>query len=45
MLNGDSYPFFEVRNLLVGHRVSLGNDRDQVDFGVQSAHEFNVNLF
>ena len=37
-----TYASLEVRDFLVGHGVCLGNDRDQVDLGVQAAHELNV---
>ena len=32
----------EVGNFLVCQRVCLGNDRNQVDFGVQPTHDFDV---
>jgi hypothetical protein len=38
------YPLLKVCNLLVGHGISLGDNRDQIDFCVQSAHKLNVNL-
>ena len=40
-----AHPALEVGDLLVCQSVSLGDDGYQIDFGVQSAHEFNVNLF
>lgn len=39
-----SYSGLEVSNFFVSQRVSLGNDGNEVDAGVQSTHEFNVNL-
>lgn len=38
------YPLLEVGNFLVGHGVSLCNNRYQVDFGVQPTHKLDVNL-
>lgn len=29
-------------DLVVGHGVGLSDDRDQVDFGVQASHEFDI---
>lgn len=40
--NGGSYSLLEQSNLLIGEGVCLGNDRDQVDLGVQPAHDLNV---
>lgn len=37
-----AYPGLEAGNLLVGESVRLGNDRDQVDLGVKSSHDLNV---
>lgn len=39
---GVSYSLLEQSNLLIGEGVCLGNDRDQVNLGVQSAHDLNV---
>jgi hypothetical protein len=38
----NTYSLLELSNLLVGQSISLGNDRDQVDLGVQAAHDLNV---
>lgn len=38
----NTYTLLEGSNLLAGHGVTLGNDRDQVDLLVQSLHELNV---
>lgn len=32
----------ELEHLLVGHRVGLGDDGDEVDAGVEAAHELDV---
>ena len=40
-----SYSLLEQSNLLIGEGVCLGNDRDQVDLGVQPAHNLNVQRF
>jgi hypothetical protein len=37
-----TYPGLESDDLLISHGISLGNDRDQVDLGMQSAHDFDV---
>jgi len=37
-------PLFEVSNLFIRQRVGLCDDRDEVDFRMESAHEFNVKL-
>lgn len=37
-----THAVFERGNLLVSERVGLGNDRDQVNLSVKSAHDFNV---
>lgn len=34
----------ELDNLFVGEGISFGDDGDEVDTGVQSAHEFDVNV-
>lgn len=39
-----TYALLELNDLLVCQRVRLGDHRDQVDFGVEAAHEFDVNL-
>jgi hypothetical protein len=38
----NTYTLLESSNLLAGHGVTLGNDRNQVDLLVQSLHELNV---
>ena len=38
-----TYASLEVRNLLVGKGIRLGNDGDKVNLGVKLAHEFNIN--
>lgn len=40
----NAHPLFELQSLLNGHRVGLGNDRDDVDRVAQALHEFNVQL-
>jgi hypothetical protein len=40
-----SYSGLESHNLLVRHGVSLSDDWDQVDLGMQSTHDFNVQRF
>lgn len=37
-----SYSLLEVRDLVIGQGVSLGNDGDQVNLAVQLLHDFNV---
>lgn len=37
-----TYALLEVRNLFISKRVSLGDDGNEVDFGVQSAHHLDV---
>lgn len=37
-----TYLFFEMGTLVGRHGVGLGDDRDDVDFLVQSLHELNV---
>lgn len=39
-----THPLLEVSDLIIGQGIRLGNNRNKVDFGVQPAHEFNVNL-
>jgi hypothetical protein len=39
-----SYTLLELDYFLVGHGVRLGNNGDQVHFGMQASHEFDVNL-
>lgn len=34
----------EFENLLVGHCVGLRDNRDEIDFGVESAHELDIKL-
>jgi hypothetical protein len=41
-LRNGAYSLLEHRDLLVGQGIGLGNDRNQVDFGVQAAHDFDV---
>jgi hypothetical protein len=41
-MNPTSYSGFESQNLLIGHRVSLGNYWNQVDLRMKSAHNLNV---
>jgi hypothetical protein len=41
-LEFEAYPSLECNNLLIGHGISLGNDWDQVDLGMQSAHDFDI---
>ena len=36
------YSLLEHSNLLVRQRIRLGNDRNQVDLGVQSAHDLDI---
>ena len=37
-----TYSLLELRNLLVRQGIGLGDHRDQVDLGVQPAHDLNV---
>jgi len=37
-----TYSVLESSNLLVSHGVSFCNDWDQVDLGMQSAHDLNI---
>jgi hypothetical protein len=37
-----TYTLLESGNLLVGQSISLGNDGNQVDLGVETAHDLNV---
>jgi hypothetical protein len=39
-----THPLLEVGDFFVGQGIRLGNDGNEVDFGVQPTHEFNVNL-
>jgi len=39
-----AYALFETDNLLIGQGVGLGNDRDQINLGVQAAHELDIDL-
>ena len=41
---GDSHPRLELRNFLLGHCISFGNHRYQIDFGMKPAHELNIEL-
>lgn len=38
----DSYPGFEIGDFLIRQCICLGNDGDQVDLGMQSAHNLDV---
>lgn len=40
-----AYPLLEQSDLLIGHSIRLGNDRDKVDFGMKSSHEFDIDGF
>lgn len=40
--SGLTYSLLEKGNLFVGQGISLGNDGNQVDLGVQAAHHLNV---
>lgn len=37
-----AYPCLKGSYLLIRHRVSLSDDRDKIDLGVESTHELNV---
>lgn len=39
-----TYSSFEVNNLLIGQSVCFGDNGNQIDFGVESSHKFDVNL-
>lgn len=39
------YPLLEHGNLLIRQRISFGNDGNQVNLGMQAAHDFNVKRF
>lgn len=41
---GETHPLFELLPLLNGHRVCLGNDRDDIDRVTQALHELGVQL-
>lgn len=38
------YPLLEFKNLFIGQSISLSDDRDEIDFGMKSAHEFDIKL-
>jgi hypothetical protein len=40
-----AHPLLEQSDLLVGQSVGLGDDGDEVDLGVQPAHELDINGF
>lgn len=40
--SGSTYSGLEVGNLLVGEGIRLGDDGDQVDLGVEAAHDLDV---
>lgn len=37
-----TYASFEASNFLIGECIGLGDDRDQVDLGVQASHDLNI---
>jgi hypothetical protein len=39
---GDTYPVLEGENLVVSEGVGLGDDGDEVDLGMQAAHDLDV---
>jgi hypothetical protein len=39
-----THPSLEVSNFLISHGVGFRYHGNKVDFGVQFAHKFNVNL-
>jgi hypothetical protein len=39
------YPGFESNNFLIRHSVGFCDDWNEVDSGVQAAHEFDIKLF
>lgn len=38
----NTYSLLEQSNLLIGQGIGLGNDGDQVDLGVQAAHDLDI---
>jgi len=43
--NDDTYSRFEASDLFVGQSIGLGNDRNQIDLGMQTAHDLNIQGF
>lgn len=41
---GAAYALLEADDLFVGQGVSLSDNRDQVDLGMQAAHELGIDL-
>ena len=41
-MQGYAYSRLESHNLLVSHSIGFGNDWNQVDLGMESAHDFDV---
>ena len=39
-----TYALLEFSNLLLGHGICLGNNRDKVDLCMEAAHKLNVEL-
>ena len=39
-----THPLLEVGDFFVGQGIRLGDDGNEIDFGVQPTHEFDVNL-
>ena len=37
-----TYPGFEFRDFVISQSICLGNDGNEVDFGVQPTHKLNV---
>lgn len=37
-----AYPGFEFRNLVIRESISLGNNGNEVNFGVESTHKLNI---
>lgn len=40
-----TYSLFERDDFVVGEGISLGNDGNKVDFGMEATHKFDINLF
>jgi len=40
-----THPLLELGDFLISQSVRLGDYWDKVDFGVQSTHKFNIQLF
>jgi hypothetical protein len=39
-----TYSTFEIKDLFICESIGLGNNRNQVNLGVETTHEFNIEL-